>query len=91
MTPLEQAHIKPVVQNVEAKNIGDFQYVNKFKSALYVFILFIILSHKVAYKVLDIILKVFTNNIEVIDNNENPMILGTIIMSFILAFIIFIF
>ena len=39
MTPLEQAHIKPVVQNVEAKNIGDFQYVNKFKSALYVFIL----------------------------------------------------
>lgn len=93
MTPLDQAHIKQkdsIKVKTEPK-LGEFQYVNKFKSALYAFILFIILSHKVAYKILDLIIKVFTNNIDVIDENDNPIMLGTIIMAFLVAIIIFIF
>jgi hypothetical protein len=66
-----------------------FQYVSKFKSALYASVLFILLSHKVAYKVLDLILKVFTNSIEVIDDNENPQILGSIFMALIVGLVVF--
>jgi hypothetical protein len=69
---------------------GSFQYVNKFKSALYASILFVLLSHKVAYKVLDLIIKVFVSSIDVIDENENPQILGTIIMALVIGFVIFI-
>jgi hypothetical protein len=67
----------------------NFQYVSKFKSALYASVLFILLSHTVAYKVLDLILKVFTSSIEVIDDNENPQILGSIIMALIVGLVVF--
>ena len=73
---------------VEPESTG-FQYISKFKSALYASVLFVILSHKVAYKVLDLILKVFTSSIEVIDDSENPQILGTIIMAIIVGFVVF--
>ncbi len=91
MTPLElqTKPLKPIEKKVD--DIGGFQYVNKFKSAIYAFILFILLSHKVAYKILDLIIKVFTNNVEVIDENENPLLLGTFIMATLMAIIIFIF
>ena len=49
------------------------------------------LSHTVSYKILDLIIKVFSNSIDIIDENENPLILGTIIMAFLTAIIIFIF
>lgn len=73
------------------KENTDFQYKNKIRSAVYVFILFIILSNKVSYKILDLIIKVFTNNVEIIDENENPMFLGVLIMSFLMSLIIFMF
>jgi hypothetical protein len=82
---------QPQDQNYQQADTGKFQYVNKFKSALYAAILFVVLSHKVAYKVLDLIIKVFISSIEVIDGDENPQILGTIIMSLIIGIFIFIF
>lgn len=80
---------KIITQPVKVND--NFQYMNKFKSAVYASVLFIILSHKVSYKVLDLILKVFINNIEIIDENENPQILGTLIFAVLIALIIFIF
>lgn len=69
----------------------DFNYVNKFKSAAYSFILFIIFSHKVAYKVLDLIINIFTNKIDIIDDNDTPLITGSIIFGIIIFIIIFLF
>ena len=94
MTPLDLQD-RPVKKQeapvTNSSKMGDFQYINKFKSAAYAFVLFILLSHKVAYKILDLIIKVFTNNVEVIDEMENPMMLGTIIMAILMALVIFIF
>lgn len=82
----------PRVSIKKSKNLeADFEYKNKFKSAIYVFILFIILSNKVAYKILDLIIKVFSNKIEIIDECETPLFLGILIMAFLFAIIIFLF
>ena len=86
---LPEKKVKTTVPIV--KDHQSFQYTNKIKSALYAFILFIILSHKVAYKVLDLILKVFTSKIEIINDEENPQLLGTLIMAFIVGLVIFVF
>lgn len=88
LAPVEQKPVQPL-QKQALKN--EFQYVSKFKSAVYASLLFVLLSHRVAYKVLDLIIKVFTNNLEVIDENENPLILGTLIFAVIIAAVIFIF
>ena len=82
---------KNVKKPSENYYMEDFQYVRKLRSAVYVFILFSILSQKVAYKILDIIFKVFSNTIDITDENENPTFVGTIAMATICAFIIFIF
>lgn len=82
---------KIYVQKDQNKILNDFQYKNKFKSAIIAFILFIVLSNKVSYKVLNIILTSFNNSIEVLNENEEPLILGTVILAFILGIVIFIF
>jgi len=82
------------IENVgegKKKKMDDFQYMYKLRSAVCVFILFLLLSNKVAYKVLDIIAKVFSNNINIIDDQENPQFMGTFIMAVIIAFVIFVF
>lgn len=79
------------VKPKESINDLDFQYKNKFKSAVYVFLLFILLSNKTAYKILDIIIKVFSSNIDIIDDCESPLFVGIFIMAFIMALIIFVF
>lgn len=63
---------------------------NTFRTAIYVFFLFIILSNPVSYKILDIIVKSFFNNIEVIDEDENPVFIGTLIMAVLMTIIIII-
>lgn len=75
---------------VKKKNI-DFQYGNKFRSAVYAAVFFILLSQKVSYKILDLILKVFSHRIDVIDDDDNPQFIGTIIMAFVIGMIIFLF
>lgn len=84
--------VKPQQSKNKQKNEDDsFQYKNKIKSGLYAFVLFSILSQKVSYKILDLIVKVFSNKIEVVDENENPLFLGIIIMSSICGLTIFMF
>ena len=78
-------------QNGESKKIDDFQYSRKIKLGVIAALLFLLLSNKVAYKILDIVINVFTNNVRVIDENECPQIMGIMIMSFIVGIIIFIF
>lgn len=81
---------KPNVYNkVNYDNVID-SYTGKFKTTVYVFILFILLSHQVAYKILDMIVKVFTNNIEITNEYGEPMPLGIVIMGLIMSLIIFI-
>lgn len=85
--PLQE--IKP--SNSVNKKKVDFQYGNKFRSAVYAAVLFILLSQKVSYKILDLILKVFSHRIDVIDDDDNPQFIGTIIMAFVIGMIIFLF
>lgn len=70
-------------------NVVD-SYTSKFKTTVYVFILFIVLSHQIAYKILDMIVKVFSNNIEITNEYGEPLPLGIVIMSAIMSFVIFI-
>jgi hypothetical protein len=86
---LQDKIIAPISNNNE--NINTFSYTSKIRCAFIVFILFIILSYKVAFKVLDLILKVFANNINILDADDNPLFVGTIIMAIIFAIFIFIF
>lgn len=78
-------------KNKQINEDDSFQYKNKLKSGLYAFVLFAVLSQKVSYKILDLIVKVFSNKIEVVDDNENPLFLGIIIMSSICGLAIFMF
>lgn len=73
----------------EDKKKLDFLYVLKFKTAVYCLILFFLLSNRKTYQILDII---FSNifRIEIINENNEPTIFGTLIMGFIFATIIFI-
>ena len=79
------------VKKNKVEGLRDFQYSNKFKSAIIAFLLFIILSNKLSYKVLNLILTSFNNNIQIIDEDENPLFLGTIMLGVIVGIIIFIF
>jgi hypothetical protein len=78
-------------QRQQDRELDDFQYSRKIKSGVIAALLFLILSNKVSYKILDIIINVFANNMSVIDDNECPQIIGTVIMSAIIGFVIFIF
>jgi hypothetical protein len=66
-------------------------YITKFKTSLYTFVLFLLLSSTSAYRILDIILKLITPNIDIIDEDcGEPALLGRVIMGTILSIILFI-
>lgn len=78
------------INNENTKNLYS-SYIAKFKSAVYAFLLFLLLSSSSAYKILDIVMKLFSNNIEVIDEEcMEPVLLGRIIMAGLMALVIFI-
>ena len=75
--------------NIIEENTNKLNYVDRFKIALYCIILFIILSNKNTYKIIDIILKMFRKDTnDIIDDNGNPLILGIGINALIFALII---
>ena len=88
---IQEPPIEKDIGKSKKTNLDDFQYMNKLRSAVYAFVLFLLLSNKVAYKVLDIIAKVFSNNVSIIDDQENPQFMGTFIMAVIIALVVFIF
>ena len=66
-------------------------YICKFKIAVYVALLFALLSLPIAYKILDMMAKLISNNIELIDYEcEEALPLGRLIMSIIVGIIVFI-
>uniref|UniRef100_A0A6C0K804 Uncharacterized protein n=1 Tax=viral metagenome TaxID=1070528 RepID=A0A6C0K804_9ZZZZ len=66
-------------------------YICKFKTAVYVALLFALLSLPIAYKILDMMAKLISNNIELIDYEcEEALPLGRLIMSIIVGIITFI-
>jgi len=70
----------------------DFYYSMKLKTALIGFILFLILSSKLSYKILQTIFLSFNNNPLIILNEKNKStFISNLIMAFILATILFIF
>jgi len=73
-----------------SKHIDDFEYKSKIRSSIISAILFMILSNKVSYKILDIITSSISQSISVIDDEENPLFLGTIIMAVVIAIIVFV-
>ena len=60
-------------ENVNEKE--PFLYVLKFRTAIYSFILFVLLSNKIAFNVLNVIISsLFNNRIEIFnDKNGNPV------------------
>ena len=66
-------------------------YICKFKTAVYVSLLFALLSLPIAYKILDMIAKLISANIELVDYEcEEPLPLGRLIMSIIVGVFAFI-
>jgi hypothetical protein len=72
----------------EKKQLPKFLYGMKIKTAIYAFFLFMLLSTQTAFNILDMI---FNNYIKLLNDKNEPTILSRIIMSFILAFLLFIF
>ena len=72
----------------EKKNLPDFLYVMKLKTAIYGFILYLLLSNNTAFKILDMI---FNNSLKLLNDKNEPSILARIIMAFIIAIILFTF
>ena len=66
----------------------DFLYVMKIKTAIYGFVLYLLLSNNTAFKILNMI---FNNSIVLLNDKNEPSILARFIMAFIIAFCLFIF
>lgn len=67
-------------------NNNNIPFFKKLKIAIYCFILFIILSNKNSYKILDIIIKTFRENSnDIINDNGKPLLFGIIIMGLIFS------
>jgi hypothetical protein len=71
------------------ENDNVITFVYKFKIALYCFILFILLSNKNTYKILDIIIRIFRKDTnDIINENGDPLIFGVCISGLIFAILI---
>ena len=74
----------------ETESVMD-KYICKFKTAFYGGLFFAILSLPIAYKILDMIAKLISKNIDIFDEDYNePLPLGRFIMSIIVIIILFI-
>jgi hypothetical protein len=70
------------------KELPDFLYGMKIKTAVYGFVLYLLLSNNIAFKILNMI---FNNSIILLNDKNEPSILARLIMAFIIAFCLFIF
>ena len=70
------------------KKLPDFLYVMKLKTAIYGFILYLLLSTTTAFKILNMI---FNNSLKLLNEKNEASIIAKLIMAFILAIILFFF
>lgn len=69
----------------------DFFYGLKLRTALIGFILYLLLSGKTAFRILNIIVSSIVNNIEIINEQKEATLLARLIMAIIIGIILFIF
>lgn len=70
-------------------NENNISLIYKFKIAIYCFILFILLSNKNTYKIIDIIIKTFRRDTnDIIDEKGEPLIFGICISGLIFSLLI---
>jgi hypothetical protein len=74
--------------NKKEKEKPDFLYTMKIKTAIYGFVLYLLLSTETAFKILNMI---FNNSIVLLNDKNEPSILARFIMAFIIAVCLFIF
>jgi len=72
----------------QKKKLPDFLYVMKLKTAIYSFILYLLLSSSYAFKILNML---FNNSLKLLNEKNEPSIIAKIIMAFFLAIILFFF
>lgn len=91
VTPMDlQDKSQPTVKKEREKAMDDFHYSYKFRYAFISMILFFVLSQNVSYQILNLIVQTISNNIEVMNtDNNSPSILGILIMTAILGVIVF--
>jgi hypothetical protein len=70
------------------KKLPDFEYKMKLKTAIYGFVLYLLLSSNTAFKLLGIL---FNNSLQLLNDKNEPSILAKIIMASFIAFILFFF
>jgi len=77
---------------MEENEKKDFYYSMKLRTSIIGFILFLILSSQLSYKILQTIFLHINNNPLIILNEKNkPTFISKLIMAFIIAIILFIF
>ena len=76
----------------EIKEKKDFLYSMKLRTAIIGFILYLLLSSTLAFKILQLIFtNIFNNHFEIINEKNEATILSKLIMASIIAIILFIF
>tara|TARA_B110000003_G_scaffold67358_1_gene68282 strand:- start:1925 stop:2221 length:297 start_codon:yes stop_codon:yes gene_type:complete len=76
-------------KEIKEDNKNNITYIYKFKIAIYCFILFVLLSNKNTYKILDIIIKIFRRDTnDIINENGEPLIFGICISGLIFSILI---
>jgi hypothetical protein len=78
------------IDEKKEEKIHYFQYKTKLRIAIIGFILYLLLSTPTSFKILNLIIDQFIN-IKIINEQNEPSILGKFIMAFIIALILFIF
>lgn len=69
----------------------DFYYSLKIRTAIIGFILYLLLSSNTSFKILQIIISVFINNLEIINEQKEPTFIAKLIMAIIISIILFLF
>ena len=69
----------------------DFYYTLKLRTAIIGFVLYLLLSSNTAFKILNLIISTFINQIEIINEQKEPSFIAKLIMAIIIAIILFIF
>ena len=68
------------------KKLPDFEYKMKLKTAIYGFVLYLLLSSNTAFKLLGLL---FNNSLQLLNDKNEPSILAKIIMASFIAFVLF--
>ena len=73
----------------DTNNNNNIPFIKKIKIAIYCFILFVLLSNKNTYKILDVIIKIFRRDTnDIINENGEPLIFGICISGLIFSILI---